>query len=92
MIARFGRDEHVLYDLHWLPIELHVHLKILLYTYKRFIEYAPPYICDIVQTYKLSKKIEMLQLLYFVLKIFLRCRDIVVRFGICFQEWIENIF
>ena len=37
MIVCLGKDRHVtpvLHDLHWLPIKLSVHFKVLLYTYK----------------------------------------------------------
>ena len=42
--------EHVIHmprALHWLPIELRVHFKVLFYTYKGLNEHAQPYICDI---------------------------------------------
>ena len=55
LILRFGRSEHitpVLYYLHWLPVELRVDYKMLLYTYKAFYDHAPPYICDMITKYK----------------------------------------
>ena len=49
LILRFGKSEHIT-PLHWLPVELRVDYKMLLYnyTYKAFYNHAPPYICDIV--------------------------------------------
>ena len=49
LILRFSKSEHitpVLYYLHWLPVELRVDYKMLLYTYKALHDHAPPYICD----------------------------------------------
>ena len=95
MIARFGRDEHVahvLYDLHWLPIELHVHFKILLYTYKRFIEHAPSYICDIVQTYKLSKKLRCFSYCILFLKYSYAAETLWNDLGSAFKSGLKTFF
>lgn len=58
MIVRLGKDEHVtpvLHDLHWLPIKMRVHFKVLLYTYKGLNDHAPSYICDMIEIYKPGK-------------------------------------
>ena len=58
MIVRLGKDEHVthvLHDLHWLPIKMRVHFKVLLYTYKGLNDHAPSYICDMIEMYEPGK-------------------------------------
>ena len=54
MIVRLGEDEHVtpvLHDLHWPPIKLRVHFRVLLYTYKGLNDHAPSYIWDVIEIY-----------------------------------------
>ena len=60
MIVSFSKDKQhvtpVLHDLHWLLIGLRVHFKIIHYTYKKLNEHAPPYICDMMETYNKPPK------------------------------------
>ena len=39
----------------FIGLELRVHFKVLLYTYKGLNEHAPPYICDVIEIYKPAK-------------------------------------
>ena len=58
MLVRVDKDEHgapMLHAFHSLPIKLHVHFKVLLYTYKGLNEHAPAYMCDMLEIYKLGK-------------------------------------
>ena len=48
----FGKLEtHVLHDFHSLRIEIPVHFKVLLYTYKGLNEHEPSYISDMSERY-----------------------------------------
>ena len=43
--------------LHWLPVELRVVYKMLLYAHKTFCDHAPPYICDIITKYRPKRQL-----------------------------------
>ena len=55
IVTRTSRHSHitpVLQELHWLPVDLRIKFKILMYTYKGLHEQAPGYICDMLHVYK----------------------------------------
>ena len=45
------------YYLHWLPVELHVDYRMLIYTYNALYHHAPPYICEIVTKYESRRQL-----------------------------------
>ena len=55
LIMRSGRRDHmtpVLRELHWLPLELRVNYKVLMYTYKAMHNMAPSYLTCLVNKSK----------------------------------------
>ena len=50
-------DEHVtpVLHLHYLSVEMRLHFKDLIYTYKILNEHAPSYVCAMIEIYKPTK-------------------------------------
>ena len=45
----------ILKKLHWLPIDLRIHFKVLVFCYRSINNIAPGYLCDLVSLYTPSR-------------------------------------
>ena len=69
IVTRTSQHSHitpVLQELHWLPVDLRIKFKILMYTYKGLHEQAPGYICDMLHVYKPARTLRSMDSLMLV--------------------------
>lgn len=52
----------VLHDLHWLPVASRIHFKVLLLTFKALNGLAPPYLSDLLFTYRPARSLRSTEL------------------------------
>ena len=50
--SKYSSATQTLMDLHWLPIEQHIHYKMLTITYRAIQKRAPKYIMDLLRPYE----------------------------------------
>ena len=58
IVSRTSKFEHitpVMYELHWLPVEMRIRFKLLLLVYQCVQQTAPTYLCELVHEKKKSK-------------------------------------
>ena len=53
-IPKFVHISETLMDLHWLPVQQRVLLKVLILTYQAYHKTAPSYLCDLITLYSNS--------------------------------------
>ena len=58
VVSRTSKFEHVtpvMYELHWLPVEMRIRFKLLLLVYQCVQQTAPTYLCELLHEKKKSK-------------------------------------
>ena len=65
--SRFDSAHHLLYDLHWLPVQFRIDFRILVYVFKCLNNAAPEYLSELIikaehtRTLRSSSKIKLVQ-------------------------------
>ena len=55
--SKFDHITPVLYDLHWLPVKLRIHFKILIITFKAYNGLLPSYINNLICEYRPTRSL-----------------------------------
>uniref|UniRef100_A0A3B1J046 Reverse transcriptase domain-containing protein n=1 Tax=Astyanax mexicanus TaxID=7994 RepID=A0A3B1J046_ASTMX len=55
--CKYEHISPILVSLHWLPIYFRIHFKILLFTFKSLNGLAPPYLSELLHTYKPTRSL-----------------------------------